>query len=81
MILDANKARELTLEHSEQIHDNIQKIDTYIFENSKIGLQNCHLQIPMKIAGAMMQDLMNRGFKVFGNINPHREICEVELEW
>lgn len=80
-MLDAAKAKELSLEHGDRTQGNIQEIDQAIQEHCILGFQNANLSIPMNVAGAMVQDLINRGFKVYANINPHREFCEVDVEW
>lgn len=81
-MLDANKAKELSEEGSNsKVLNNVQEIDTILYEYAKLGFTNCSLDIPMKTAGATAQDLMNRGFKVFCTINYHKEVCEMEVEW
>lgn len=80
-MLDANKAKELSLEYSNQTQGNIQEIDEAIHKHITLGFQNANLNIPMNVAGAVMQDLVNRGYKVFGEINSRKEFCEVEVEW
>ena len=79
-MLNAEKARELAQDNN-RIQSNIQEIDSHIHEYCKLGFSNCSLDIPMRIAGAMMQDLINRGFRVFGTINSLKEICEINVEW
>ena len=81
MILNAEKAREIVNETENKTQTNIQEIDSFLYDYIRLGFCNCTLDIPMRVAGAMMQDLMNRGFKVFGTINSHKEICEIEVEW
>jgi CTP synthase (UTP-ammonia lyase) len=80
-MLTAEKARDITSKRDNEIVNTIQDADNYIYEYSRLGFRNTGLDVNTRVAGAIGQDLLERGFKVFYTVNPHKEHVEMEIEW
>lgn len=80
-MISAKKAQRLVEERGEVVFTNKKAVDKHIYTMAELGFINADITISTSICGSVIQELMDKGFKVFATVNYFKNTTEVSIEW
>jgi len=79
-IIKASTARALS-DKSEDTMCAINDINKHITIMSKLGFTNTSFYVFYRDCGHIIDLLISKGYNVFSNVNPHKGVILLEVEW